>query len=70
MEELEAGDVANEVGNDGKDDKAVVATDEVEDLVVGEEVYVTVFGRPVVETFPKKRKPKKKITMNSNGLEV
>ena len=47
MEELEAADVPNEVGNEGTDDKAVVTTDEVE-----------VFGRAVVETIPEKPKPK------------
>lgn len=47
MEELEAADVANEVGNEGTDDKAVVTTDEVR-----------VFGRAVVETIPEKPKPK------------
>lgn len=41
VEELEAADLANEVGNAGTDDKAVVTTDEVE-----------VFGRAVVETIP------------------
>ena len=47
VEELEAADLANEVGNAGTDDKAVVTTDEVE-----------VFGRAVVETIPEKTKPK------------
>lgn len=47
MEELEAADVVNEVGNEGTGDKAVVTTDEVE-----------VFGRAVAETLPEKPKPK------------
>ena len=38
MGELEADEVANEFENEGTDDKPVVETDEVEDLVVGEEV--------------------------------
>ena len=59
MGELEADEVANEVENEGTDDKPVVETDEVEDLVVGEEVYVAVFGRAVVDTIPKKESQKK-----------
>ena len=57
MEELEAADVVNEVGNEGTDDKAVVTTDEVE-----------VFGRAVVETIPEK--PKQKIIVNSNSHSI
>ena len=57
--ELEADEVANEVENEGTDDKPVVETDEMEDLVVGEEVYVAVFGRAVVDTIPKKESQKK-----------
>ena len=55
---MEAAEVANGVGNEGTIDKAVVTTDEVEDLMAREEINVTVFGRAVVETIPEKIKPK------------
>ena len=55
---MEAAEVANGVGNEGTIDKAVVTTYEAEDLMAGEEINVTIFGRAVVETIPEKTKPK------------
>ena len=45
---MEAAEVANGVENEGTIDKAVVTTDEVEDLMAREEINVMVFGRAVV----------------------
>ena len=39
---MEAAEVANGVGNEGSIDKAVVTTDEVEDLMAREEINVMV----------------------------
>ena len=56
---MEAAEEANSVGNEGTIDKAVVTTDEVEDLMAREEINVMVFGRAVVETIPEKNQAKK-----------
>ena len=38
----------------------VLCEEKVEGVAVGEEAYVTIFGRAVVETIPKKKKKKRK----------